>query len=274
MNSSESSNGGVILKPPVKQISPAIRWSFTLNNYDNEIIDELVPKFQNYCKFAIVGKEGAETETPHLQGYLEFKDKKRPLSVFKTKKIHWEKAKGTKEDNIKYCSKEKNYCKELCIGFVPRREITFSWENNMKWWQMDIIKMIDEWADDRSIHWYWSSSGCIGKTQFSKYLTVKYGAIPLSGKGNDVRNGIIQYKIAEGHYPDLVVFPIPRSYDCEYLSYEALENIKDMYFYSGKYEGGTVCGLCPHLIVMANEEPNLSKCSPDRWNVVNIDETV
>jgi len=100
---------------------------------------------------------------------------------------------------------------------------------------------------------------------------VKYGAIALSGKGNDVRNGVVNYMKENGQTPELVVFPIPRSHNVDYVSYEALENIKDMYFYSGKYEGGMVCGNCPHLIVFANQPPDTFKCSMDRWKIVNID---
>lgn len=45
--------------------------------------------------------------TPHVQGYVEFKSAKR-LSTLKKwlPRAHFEKAKGSAEDNIKYCSKE------------------------------------------------------------------------------------------------------------------------------------------------------------------------
>ena len=73
-----------------------------------------------------------------------------------------------------------------------------------------------------------------------------------------------------GKTPELICVNIPRSYDTTYLSYEGLENIKDMLFYSGKYEGGMVVGNSPHLLVFANEAPDLSRLSADRWNIKNI----
>lgn len=279
MNSSISSEdrGNTINPIPLSnnkkfQISPSIRWCFTFNNYTNEDIKYLVPKFRDFCKFSIVGEEIGESGTPHLQGYFEFKTKRRPLAVFDLKKIHFEKAKGSKNENIDYCKKESKLLNELCINYKPRRELTFPWSSNMKQWQKDILDIVSNEPDDRSIYWYWSNSGNIGKTQFCKYLTVNHGAICLSGKGSDVRNGIVEYKKINDDFPEIVLFPIPRSYNSEYLSYEALENIKDMYFYSGKYEGGMICGPPPHLIVFSNEEPDLTKCSLDRWNIVNIDE--
>ena len=99
---------------------------------------------------------------------------------------------------------------------------------------------------------------------------LKKGAICLHGKGADVRNGVVDFYNKQGYTPNLIVFPIPRSYDTDYLSYEALENIKDMYFYSGKYEGGQICGNCPHLLVFANCPPNITKMSEDRWRVVEL----
>ena len=55
-----------------------------------------------------------------------------------------------------------------------------------------------------------------------------------------------------------------------YLSWCGIEEIKDMFFYSGKYEGGMVCGENPHVIIFANEEPPLEKMSNDRWRVIEI----
>lgn len=80
--------GGNTISPTVKQISPAIKWCFTLNNYTIENCSSIVLKVQRSCKFAIVGKEIGEGGTPHLQGYVEFKTKVRPISVFNMKSIH------------------------------------------------------------------------------------------------------------------------------------------------------------------------------------------
>ena len=138
-------------------------------------------------------------------------------------------------------------------------------------WQKDIINILKTEPDKRTIHWYYDLQGNIGKTTFAKYLTLNFGAVPLGGKAADCRNGIVQYaKTNKGNTPEVVVVNIPRSFKKKYVSYEAFENIKDMYFFSGKYEGGVICGNCPHLFIFANNEPNYTKLSNDRWNVVDI----
>ena len=93
--SSNSSKGLGNSIPTPKQCSPAKKWCFTLNNWQKdefEAFSSIVPEF---CTFAICGSEVGESGTPHLQGFVEFKVKKRPKSVFDNDRIHWEKAKGS-----------------------------------------------------------------------------------------------------------------------------------------------------------------------------------
>lgn len=267
-NSSNSSKGegNTNSSPltPVKQVSPALRWCFTLNNYTEEEYSSIVLQFKPYVLKYIIGKEVGEQGTPHLQGFIRFKTKRRPKAITDNKRIHWEKCKGTDSDNYDYCSKDGDF-------------IHFGWPKPIKLitpdyaWEQDVLEIIKNEPDDRTIYWFWSKEGNVGKTAFCKYLTVKHDAIALSGKGADVRNGIVEYKKAKGDTPRLVVFPIPRSYNSDYLSYESIENIKDMYFYSGKYEGGMICGNSPHLFIFANATPNFEKLSADRWVVREIE---
>lgn len=109
------------LAPKKGQISPAKCWAFTINNYTDSIIlslSSIVP----LVNYLIVGKEvGEKTHTPHLQCYAEFKKKLRPLSLGLTKSIHWEKAKGNRQQNEAYCKKDDNVIEELCIGFFLKR---------------------------------------------------------------------------------------------------------------------------------------------------------
>ena len=73
-----------------------------------------------------------------------------------------------------------------------------------------------------------------------------------------MKNGVIQYKINNDDCePELIVINLPRSFNSEYLSYTGIEEVKDMCFYSGKYEGGMVVGNCPHLIIFSNELPDM-----------------
>ena len=94
----------------------------------------------------------------------------------------------------------------------------------------------------------------------------------LGGKSADMKNGIVEYKKTNGDTPELILINLPRSFDDKYLSYTGIEEVKDMCFYSGKYEGGMIVGNCPHIIIFSNRLPNTNEMSNDRWNIYDIDE--
>jgi len=266
----EGEGNTILLPSKKKQISCAKRWCFTLNNYSKEDILNLSSIVPELCSNAIIAEEVGESGTPHLQGYIEFNSKCRPINKFVlSNKPHWEKAKGDIKSNYEYCSKDNKVCVQFGKYRLPEKLKIIKYSQLYNW-QLKILNIIKEPINDRHIYWIWSENGCRGKTQFSKYLTHIHNAICLSGKGADVRNAIVSEVKNFGTTPNLVVFPIPRTHDS--VCYESLENIKDMYFYSGKYEGGMVCGNSPHLFVFANEEPDYERCSKDRWIVINIDD--
>ena len=264
-NSSNSSGEeGNTKPPPKKQISPAKRWCFTLNNYTDEDVSSIVPILEQRCDIVCIGKEIGEQGTPHLQGYFELKTKNRPLSLGLSAKIHFEKCKGNRTANIEYCSKDSEL---ICSKGCPKPVKVINPDRD---WEQEILNEIKNEPNDRTIFWYWGD-GNIGKTSFCKYLTVKHSAIALGGKACDMRNGVIEYAKTNGRTPDLVLINIPRSFNSDYISYEGIENIKDMYFYSGKYEGGMVCGNPPHLFIFANEPPDRDRLSADRWVIRHIE---
>lgn len=112
----DSSKGEVILETLPKQVSPSKRWCLTLNNYTNEDLSSLRSIVPEKCSYAIICKEVGENGTPHLQGYIEFKNKGRPFNVFNNPRIHWEKSKGSREDNFNYCSKDNDFFFVWVVG--------------------------------------------------------------------------------------------------------------------------------------------------------------
>jgi len=248
-----------------KRIAASKIWCLTINNHTNDHLDWLSGLSGQYDLLVWQEEEGEEEGTPHIQGVIKYKKACRPLETSPIG-IHWSKCRNVKA-SVEYCQKVETR-KEGGKSFIY--PTPYNVKIDLYDWQKDIIDIIKTEPDDRSIYWYWSREGNVGKTTFCKFLTLNFGAIPLSGKGADIRNGVLDHFNKKNEYPRLCVFPIPRSYNSDYLSYEGLENIKDMYFYSGKYEGGCVCGPCPHLFVFSNCEPNYDMCSTDRWRVVEI----
>ena len=99
-----SAEGGNTKTPSV---NPAKHWCFTFNNYSADDLTQfcaICASSNPVIKRYVFQEETGESGTPHLQGYIEFADRKRPMSVFKfTKKIHWEVCRSP-TDAIAYCS--------------------------------------------------------------------------------------------------------------------------------------------------------------------------
>jgi len=78
------------------------RWCFTLNNPD----ENKNLSWPDKVRYAIYSLETGESGTRHYQGYLELKHSARLSTVRKlVPGAHFEPAKGTPDQNIKYCSK-------------------------------------------------------------------------------------------------------------------------------------------------------------------------
>nr|UBJ25945.1 replication-associated protein [Giant panda circovirus 6] len=57
--------------------APPVRWCFTVNNWTPEEWDSITQVLGPTVKYLCVGKEVGEGGTPHLQGYMELKKRKR-----------------------------------------------------------------------------------------------------------------------------------------------------------------------------------------------------
>lgn len=243
-----------------KRVSCSKRWCFTLNNYTDEELVEMVAILEVSCIRGIIGKEIGEEGTPHLQGYVVFEFVKRPMSIFKNKRIHWEKCKGSDKENIRYCSKDNNFVTHNIR--VPK---TIKTIQKLYDWQQKIVDICMEEPDDRTIHWYWESKGNIGKSALCKYLVVKHDALMVSGSATDVKYLL---SICDTP-PEIILWDIPRS-KANYVSYTGMEEIKNGLFTNTKYECKMVVMNPPHIIVFANMEPDTINMSLDRWKITNL----
>lgn len=88
------------------KVNPLRNFCFTLNNYNEDSLDEL--KSQPYISYLVAGREiGKEQETPHLQGYCEL-SKQVAFSTIKEliPTAHIEKPRKCGLANQRYCKKE------------------------------------------------------------------------------------------------------------------------------------------------------------------------
>lgn len=250
-------------------------WILTINNYaqsDLDTLESLKPKLKKHSWQSEVGKEGTE----HLQVCLWFENQRTFTGMKRLfPKAHIEKAK-----NWQACM---NYCKKADTHDGKVRDVSVETDDKLnvatidpmkglvkKDWQNLILKILSESPDNRSIYWYWEPKGGVGKTTFVKSLIIKNpNYIYISGKVADIKYGITKYIVDRKKAPEVIFMNIPRSVD--HISYNGLEQVKDGLFYNTKYESGMVVYDCPHVIIFANEEPDYTKMSEDRWKVTRIE---
>jgi len=256
-----------------KRPSLAKYFCFTLNNWTEtelkNILDLLDPK-DTY----IIGKEIGEQGTPHLQGFIKFFKKTRPIEKFNNKRIHWELCKGSEIDNVIYCSKDNNYITNYSMAEIyALGPLDIIPKTDLKPWQLELTEIIKTKPDRRKIYWYWSEKGNLGKSALSKYIKANNmsGITTIGGKKDNVFNGIAKFYEAKKRFPSCVIIDCPRA-EKDFISYAAIEKLKDGYLYSGKYEGSELIFNPPHIIVFANREPEEGKLSDDRLIIINVDE--
>lgn len=252
-------------KPLPKQESPSKRWGFTLNNYSDKEYVEIIKTFSSNSSKYSIGKEVGEQGTPHLQGYLELKDKKR-FTYLKNilPRAHIFKAKGNKEENLSYTQKEGDFVQNF-------KEVIYIEPINPKLLCVKLLMEAYEFPKgDRKIHVVVDEVGRKGKTEFCRNMCINLkDCIITGGKASDMKNQIVKYKEINNVCPKYILIDCPRS-NLQFLSYTGIEEIKNMLFYSGKYEGGMVVGNKPFMCLFMNEEPDLDKMSKDRWNIIRI----
>jgi len=251
------------------------RWCITINNYTEDDWKNCCTNTQRFTKW-IFGKEIGEGGTPHVQGYIECKHPIDFASISKMfPRAHFERAKGNLKANYDYCSKEGSY--ETNIDLMPFRDklkrIVFEkYYKDVVWrtWQEEVLHAINV-DNDRVIYWYWEKGGNIGKSFLCKYIAIqRNGVIICDGKKDNVFNQVntmIEAKVM----PEIVLLDVPRT-SLDFINYGVIEKLKDGMLYSGKYEGGICIFPSPVIICFANEKPDESKMSADRWVVVCLDE--
>lgn len=263
-------NAGGNTKP---QHNKSRKYTLTINNPNEKMFDSIKHTCQEKGWGYIIGKEVAKTGTKHLQIYIEHKYQIR----FETLKKLWptahiEKARGSKNDNLTYCSKEGNYSTNLTRDMTIRERCLEEEYKNVVWkpWQDQILKTITEDPHNRIINWIYEPEGNYGKSFLCKFIALKFeNVIIADGKKNDVYNNIFDKIYEHNIEPRIILIDVPR-HNLDFINYGAIEQIKNGMLYSGKYHGGICCFRIPHVFIFCNEEPDMEKWSKDRYNIIEI----
>lgn len=163
-------------------------YCFTLNNWT---LEEKTKLLSIECKYIVVGQETGENGTPHLQGFVFFKNAKTFSAAKKVlgDRVHLEAQRGSNEQAIGYCKKD-GYFEEVGSppmsqkekGASEKRRYEQAWElakcGKLEEIDADIrvrhygtlkrikadYQVVPEAINSLDHEWYWGASGT-GKTR-------------------------------------------------------------------------------------------------------------
>lgn len=266
-----SSGEEVIIKPssPKEQKqAPSRKNHFITWFYTNK--DEIAPVIERCKALTIKGIAQTEicptTQRPHIHLMLWGKEKFRDTQLKLPKNSYNGQSLKDINNDSDYANKDESHDGIFRDkwGFPkPLKLITPD-----KWWQLEILEILKTEADDRTVHWYWSDKGCMGKSQFAKYCVAQLDCLFFEeGNKKDIMHLIFE---APDNRLEKIFIDVPRKTGNN-ICYKAIESIKNGMIYSPKYEGGYKLFNSPHIIVFANKAPQTESLSFDRWHIVNID---
>lgn len=291
-------------------MSRARHWCFTLNNYTDDHITRLLG-LEGRVDYLVFGKEVGHTGTPHLQGFVSFRDRVRLNQVIELAgQAHWTVARKLAEA-IEYCKKDGDVTE---FGIPPRgqgkRNDLEDFKAAVVGGQLDMASLrsdyseivakyprfvhdfvqdnlpkpaveghpLREWQevlyhdlilppDSRKVIFIVDVTGNSGKSWFCHYYASLHdnAQVILPGKKADMTY-VLDCRIR------VLFVDAPRSKQGEFIQYDFLEDVKNGYVFSPKYESRIKHLGKVHVVVMMNEMPDESKLSRDRYDirVVNI----
>lgn len=257
--------------------SPAAHWFLTIPMKSIKGEDQiqkcskLEEIFKKICKkYTFQGERGSETGYDHFQCSIHLKSKMRFEGIKKLfPDAHIEKTCNVEKADL-YCMKSDTRLTPVFTYEPGDDKYSGVYDgvpkyDELKPWQKEIVELVKQYPDGRTIYWYYDKKGGVGKTTMARYLMKHHKAAYIQGAKKDVLYAAAQTETR------LYVFGFARTVE-NYVSYESLECIKDALYFAAKYESATVFRNWSHVLVFANFEPDYSKLSSDRWKVTCLDD--
>lgn len=132
-------------------------------------------------------------------------------------------------------------------------------------WQAELHARLILPPDEREIIFVVDVTGNNGKSWFAQYYCDLHAnaQVVIPGKKADMA-----YVVNADCR--VFFFDCPRSKQGDFIQYDFLEELKNGYFFSPKYESMIKRLATPHVVVMMNEYPCMEKLSEDRYKVITL----
>lgn len=268
-------------------INPAKNWLFTLvNPYEFQVKDEIIKHLEyqlnKYGKYIFQEEICPETGSLHIQGYIEFYVKIRPIQLGIDKRIHWGDKYGKPVKNSK---KDRTNCQEYCSDRgkrIPDGKVYSNWYKEIKisniyGWQLKLKDILLSEPERRTIHWWYSEKYGVGKSDFIRYMMFHHEAMEIEiNKLSDIHHMIVDFKENNGYYPEIYIQDLPREENSETIKWENIERFKGGKFFSSKYHSCSVVMNYPTLCFLSNHKIDdyHKRLYGDRINEVCIDKLI
>jgi Putative viral replication protein len=208
-----------------------------------------------YCK-----KEGDFYEFGQLRG----PGKRNDLDEFKKAvKAGMLSIDDVREVHSDVYSRYPRFCLEYMQQYRPQVVIP---DHPLRPWQVALLRKLDEQPDRRKIIFVVDEKGNSGKSWFAHFYARQnptHCQVILPGKKADMAYAL-KMNIR------VLFCDAPRSKQGEFIQYDFLEDCKNGYVFSTKYESHVKSFEPMHVVVNMNESPDRSKLSEDRYDVINI----
>ena len=265
-------------------------FSFTWNNPGEQNYKFLknLGNFEEISELIYQLETGEKRHTPHLQGFINFKNDRFLSAVIKLLKgAHVEKARKILALK-KYCQKNETRIGKI-FHFkngknISKSDLELNQNNYEKLilrkeelygWQEELYQLFLSHPDDRTIVWIYDKLGKSGKSAFCRFLIHEHEAHVFSTSGNpaDIKLGLKEKVERYGKgFVRVVLWDLSRN-NSRFSAITA-EDIKNGYFYSSKYESAGVKLLPPHIFVFSNHYPDKKLFSLDRWKIGTLEENI
>jgi len=254
-----------------------------------------------------VGKQGTphlqgyihHEEKPKNCGIKYWREQYGELS-----KAHMENAKGSDQDSHEYCSKEGDFweigvpqqthlgpyeriieaskkgldeiaeqdAEFFCKSFFQARAMVEHFKQRagpgrldceLRQWQKDVLQMLDA-QSQRQVLFVVDEQGGKGKTFLADYLSRNLDAFRIrGGKHADLAH---MWAKAD-RTSDYVAIDLTRTLNPEYWPYQFIEDLKDGFMISTKYNSVSISFDWKKVVVFTNSHPDMSKLSMDRYQI-------
>lgn len=168
-----------------------------------------------------------------------------------------------REKHSEVYAKYTRFCLEYVEDNFPKLVIPVF---ELRVWQIFLKSKLETPPDRRKIIFVVDEIGNSGKSWFAHFYSQqnnKKCQVLLPGKKSDMAF-VLKPNIT------ILFLDAPRSKQGEYIQYDFLEDLKNGYIFSNKYESRIKTYEPMHVVVNMNEKPDMTKLSEDRYDIINI----